>query len=328
MSKILVRVFRCWDVPDILRQTPGYRMESPKNNGFWDDVEFVCEEDGECDFAVVLNRVGRENRYVVCPAENVFAVFQEPYVFRSHDWLIDDHKQFSKVLTPYIFNKDPKYIAHFPLLAWYIDKTYDELKVIDVPQKTHQISWITSNKSLFPGHKERIEFLDYIRKSDIDIDIFGKGIRPIDNKWDGQAPYKYSLVVENHAGPDHWTEKVSDSFLAYSLPIYYGCTNLEDYFPEQAFIRIDIHKPEEAVQIIRDAIANNEWEKRLDAIKQSRDLVLDTYNFFPYMAHYLKQFYDPEAPRQSLTLKPYRRTMKRRLLNLAEKIRRFFKSVD
>lgn len=316
-----VRVFRCWDVPDILRQLPGYNKKEPENYGFWGDVKFICEEDGNCDLAVVLNRVGREKRYVQCAPENVWAVFQEPFIFRAHDWMIDDHGQFSKVFTPYVFNKNPKYIASYPMLAWYVDKTYDELKAMTMPDKTRDISWITSNKSLFPGHKERLEFLEFIQKSDLDIDIYGKGIRPIDDKWDGQAPCKYSLVIENHVGTDHWTEKIADSYLTWSLPIYYGCPNIDKFFPENSFIRIDIHKPEEALNIIRDAIKNNEWEKRLDAIKEARELVLDTYNFFPYIARLARENPDRDAKKQSLTLRPYRRTFKRRFLNIIQRIK-------
>lgn len=304
-------------MPDILRQTPGH-------SGRWGDVQFICEEDGECDFAVVLNRVGKDDRHVTCPEGNVWAVFQDPFVFRIHDWMIDNHSQFNKVFTHHTFNDDPKYIQHYPMLAWYIDKSYDELKAIGVPEKTKDISWITSNKSLYPGHRERMKFIDFIRASGLDIDIYGKGIRPIDNKWDGQAPYKYSLVVENSSSRDYWTEKLADSYLAYSLPIYYGCTNIDDYFPSDSYIRIDINKPEEALETIRQAIANNEWEKRLDAIKRSRELVLDTYNFFPYISNLMRQAFEPEKPRVSRTLKPYKRTFARRLLNVVERLKRVF----
>jgi hypothetical protein len=314
---MLVRVFRCWDKPDILRQTPGH-------SGKWGDVQFICEEDGECDFVMVLNRVGKEDRHAICPENNVWAVFQDPFVFRIHDWMIDNHQQFKKVFTHHIFNNDKKYVAHYPMLAWYIDKSYDELKALGVPEKTKNISWITSNKSLYPGHRERMGFIEFIQQSGLDIDIYGKGIRPIDDKWDGQAPYKYSLVVENSSSPDYWTEKLADSYLAYCLPIYYGCTNIDDYFPSDAYIRIDIHKPEEALRIIQNAINNNEWEKRLDAIKKSRELVLDTYNFFPYIANLMKQAFDPSEPRKSITLVPYKRTLKRRVLNAIEKIKRLF----
>ena len=60
--------------------------------------------------------------------------------------------------------------------------------------------------------------------------------------------------MENAVIPDYWTEKIADCFLAWTLPIYYGCPNLEDYFPEKSFIRIDIEKPEEAIDSIVNKI--------------------------------------------------------------------------
>ena len=87
--------------------------------------------------------------------------------------MIDDHDQYAKVYTHHIFNDDPKYVRHFPVLPWYIDKTYDQLKAEPLPEKPKSISWITSNKTTHPGHKERAEFIEKIKSSDIDIDLFG-----------------------------------------------------------------------------------------------------------------------------------------------------------
>ena len=49
-----------------------------------------------------------------------------------------------------------------------------------------------------PGHIKRRSFLQFIQNNaSIDIDLFGRAVRAIEDKWDGLAPYKYSLAIEN-----------------------------------------------------------------------------------------------------------------------------------
>lgn len=311
----VVRTFRCWDNPDILKLLPGYSRNQTSNHGRWGDKVFYCEEDGDCDYAIVFNRVGKNNRYINCPPSNVWQIVQEPYIYHAHDWMFDDQEQYSKVLSHQPLENNAKHVRNYPLLTWYVNKTYDELTAINTPNKCKEISWVTSKKMIFPGHRQRLAFMDSLTASDICIEIFGKGINFLDDKWDGLASYKYSLAIENTITDDYWTEKITDCFLAYTLPIYCGCENIGDYFPPGSYIKVDITKPEEALNIIRDTILNNEWEKRLDAIKEARELVLNKYNTFAYLSKLIDLDIDRKNNKEPLTLKPYRRTVKQRLIN-------------
>lgn len=294
---MLVQIIKDWNYPDIFRQTP-------KNKGEWNGIRFTTEEVNKCDAVIVLNKVPRRLN-VTCPVANIWAVMQEPYIPGIFKWMVEGHDQFHKIFTHHIFSENKEYIPYFPMLPWHVNKSYDELIQMKVPKKNKTISWITSNKTLFPGHKQRIEFLEFINQSDLKIDIFGKGIAFIEDKWDGLAPYKYSLAIENSSSTNYWTEKISDCFLSYTLPIYYGCENLEDYFPKDSFIRIDITNPKQAVKIIQDALEHDEWEKRLGAIKEAREMVLNKYNFFAQIERLLEAYKYDEQEAKTLTLKPY-----------------------
>ena len=57
----------------------------------------------------------------------------------------------------------------------------------------------------------------------------GFGFNPITNKKNAIDPYLYSIAIENSSYRHYWTEKISDVFLGYSAPIYYGCKNLDEY---------------------------------------------------------------------------------------------------
>ena len=148
--------------------------------------------------------------------------------------------------------------------------------------------WITSNLVELPIHRLRMYFYHYSQFHNPHImDVYGKGIKPIKTKWDLLSRAKYIVAIENSIEDHGWTEKLSDAYLSYCLPLYYGPDNIDEYFPSDSYIRIDITKPEQALKIIQDAIANNEWEKRLPAIIEARKRVLNQHSFAPWMTKFL-----------------------------------------
>jgi hypothetical protein len=93
--------------------------------------------------------------------------------------------------------------------------------------------------------------------------------------------------------PDYFTEKLVDSFLGLALPFYFGCTNAEDYFPQESFIPIDIFDFEGSMNTIRQAIGANEYEKRLPYIKEARRRVLEEHNLFALLSREIEKRHDP-----------------------------------
>jgi hypothetical protein len=294
----LIRIVKNWKNPDLLRQTPG-------NKGIWENIRFTLDPEEECDFLLVLNYIPEKMR-VKCPPGNIWAMLQEPYLLKTFGWMEAPHDQFARVYTHHLPSAGPRYIKTQTCLPWHINRNYDELIEAPVPKKTKNLSWITTNKKNFPGHKLRMNFFEKLANDDIfNIDLFGFGFNPLEDKWDGLAPYKYSLAVENSSSEDYWTEKIADCFLSYTLPIYYGCTNLEKYFPAESFISIDINNYKESVDIIRRTLKENAWESRLDAIIEARKRVLEKYQLFPYITKQVKAMPLEETQKQWVTLEPY-----------------------
>jgi Glycosyltransferase family 10 (fucosyltransferase) C-term len=274
----LVRVIKDWDWPDLLRQTPGGR-------GVWNGIRFTLDPVAECDYAVVLNRVPADME-LVCPRERIWAIIQEPPV-PEYRWHRKGFHNFSRVYVT-----DPELtgegIVHSqPALPWHLDRDYDTLKQAARLEKTRPLSWITSNDSSRSGQRKRMSFLQRITGA-VEFDLWGKGFTPIADKWDGLASYRYSLAIENHSGPCYWTEKLADCFLAWTMPIYYGCTNIEDYFPKESMIWIDISAPD-CVDVINDAVRSDRWHRHRDAVAHARELVLDRHQFFPFVANLIKE---------------------------------------
>ncbi|MEL6845619.1 MAG: glycosyltransferase family 10, partial [Bacteroidota bacterium] len=141
-----------------------------------------------------------------------------------------------------------------------------------------------------------------MEKADFPFELYGRGFRQIDDKFDAIYPFKYSLAIENYACPDYWTEKIADCLLSWTMPVYYGCTNILDYFPKEAMLLIDPAKPAAAMEQIQAAIDEDRWGKSLDAIAEARDLILNKYQLYPNLAAKIKALNPaPDLPKEKVS---------------------------
>lgn len=313
-----VLVLSNWNCKELINQ-------SPNNTGIWKGVAFYFQPNATYDVVLVLNFIDTKVQ-VHCIPENVWAVMQEPFIPGIFDWMTSSHSKYSKVFTHFIprIDNKRKYVKFHPIVPWHVGKSYDELVSVNCPVKEKKLSIIVSNLSVFDGHKKRLSFLDVLRNSEINLDIFGKGINFIESKWDGLAKYKYSIVIENSLNEDYWTEKIADCFLSWTVPIYYGCPNIGNYFPENSFILIDINDPITAVYKIKDIIENDDWSKRFEDLKIARELVLNKYQFFPQIVSIIDNHHVNNNNYKLFTLTEYKKSIKTRLIILMKRIFNFF----
>jgi len=280
---MVVRIVKDWRCPET------FFGQTPNEDGIWGDIKFTEDLARECDYLIVLQRPPYTIK-VKCPAGNAWLITQEPPTtyFR---FFIKSFPYFDRVYSYYKGIKHPCIESMQPVLPWHVLKSYQYLTNLtreNVLKKQPELVWITSNKSGFPGQAARMKFLDYMGRTSIKLHLFGRGFTAIHDKFDGLFPFQYALAIENFSQDHYWTEKIADSFLSWCLPFYWGAENLEEYFPPESFIRIDIHNPEKALLVIRNAIDGNEWEKRLPFIEKARNLILNEYQFFPYVAKLIK----------------------------------------
>lgn len=172
-----------------------------------------------------------------------------------------------------------------PVLDWWVGKTFDELDQLKPPAKPRTLSAIASTKTDIPGHRARYAFIERVASEFPEIDLFGHGREnALDDKWDGIAPYQYSIAIENTSKDDYWTEKIADCFLSYTVPLYFGATNISDYFPEGSFIWLPIDDPDRAIGVIRDTLAADNWSSHLEALTEARQRLLHRYSLYAQLS--------------------------------------------
>lgn len=312
----VVRIVKNWDWPDIFRQTPECK-------GIWDGIHFTLDAGKECDVAVVFNNVLKTDTRVICPETHLWALMQEPYESGFSDWMVEKHDVFAKVFTHHVPSNHPRYVPSHPAIPWHVNRTFDELVACKIPEKFRKLSAIIGEAMDLPGHIKRWQFLEHMRKdASLELDVYGRKINYIEDKWSGLAPYRYSLAIENNSGPDCWTEKLADCFLAWTVPFYYGCTNLDKYFPKESFVQIDINNPRESLQQIKAIVSENNWEKHLPALEEARKLVLYRYQFFPYFCQLIRSHPVPANEKKLITVPAYKRSRQAWLNRIRYKFRK------
>jgi hypothetical protein len=133
--------------------------------------------------------------------------------------------------------------------------------------KSKNASLIASAKRDLTGHRLRHEMVDYIRAEALDVDVMGRGYKPFENKEDGLAPYRYSVVIENVREADYFSEKLVDACLCCTVPIYWGAPNIADYYDLRGMI---ICKNADEIKIAMDRMSVSDYQARLKWIKKNQ----------------------------------------------------------
>lgn len=310
-----------------------YLRQTPRSKGIWGSCKFWVNSDvDECDWWFIYEGLIRPEA-TRCDPDHIVFITGEPPVTRTYDPKF--LAQFSSVITSHTDLAHPRTLLIQQALPWYVgvDKhtsranntflDYDNLKNMTVESlnKSKLISVISSSKEYTKGHRNRIYFVkQLINRFGDQIDFYGQGFFDIDDKWEAIAPYKYHIVLENSSVPHYFTEKLSDAFLGWSYPIYYGCPNIFAYFPRTSLTEIDVSYFDQAVDAIAKVIDADTFDERMLDIERARNLVLDRYNIFALMAEYSKAIPSKEKTQFNLYPESYN-------MNPASRVKKIYRKV-
>lgn len=284
---IKVIFFSSWSKPDdYLKNTLS--VLTPTGKPVWKDIIGVSNVK-EADYYVILDEETSESSKLDNQKKIYFQ--REP----------DHYKKVRSNLSNYLFIGTYSNFYHVAV-PWIIKPFYflDNFRYSDSDHHL-PILTLTSGKRGTYGHKARISFLQRLCQKNLPIDVYGHGLSSIGNfggklkgelqtkcKFDLQRKYRYCLVFENGQQNNYFTEKLVDCYLSLTFPIYWGCPNVSDYFPDDSFIAIDISKPEQAIHIIKQTITKELTESQINALYLAKDLVLKKYNIWPSIERILK----------------------------------------
>lgn len=290
----------------------------PHGEPFWGDCEFIFDRAArDYDWLVAYEDVSplpgqkrhTAKEVLACPRAHTLFVTAEPSSVKHYGRQFTG--QFGVILTsqeawalPH-----PERIFSFPPIHWFYGLSgespvpFDDIASGDRLTKHADLSMVYSPKRMrHTMHRKRNAFMQQLIRGLPEMAVYGRGARKLIDKSEALDSYRYHVAVENHIGPHHWTEKLADAFLGLTLPFYVGCPNASDYFPRESFIPLDLDDPERAVAVIREAIRNDEFSRRLPAIREARCRVLYDYNLFAVLAREIAARHQPAAHADEETL--------------------------
>lgn len=158
------------------------------------------------------------------------------------------------------------------------------------PEKRKQVSFITSSYAYAPGHKLRQDIWDGLDEVE-----YLNGFELLKYKSPPMAPNKnfifenakYSIIVENQQAPNLLTEKIIDSFATKTIPIYWGASNVGDYFNMDAVLTFNnLYE----LKDILDNLDESYYDDNIDVIEENFERSKQYWDYYKMRSTIIEEF--------------------------------------
>ena len=210
---------------------------------------------------------------------NIISLHEPNEYFGLHDWVIQNHNLFNVILTwnDKILNNCPNSIFLPFGHTWFKPEQYEKNH-----KKEFKISHLRGNLLKSYGHQMRWEILD--RKNEIKIptkffDVYGDR-HNIEEARKGKEEVfgdsMFSIAIENFSHRGFFTEKILDCFLLKTIPIYWGCSNIGEFFDIKGII--EFGNVDDFIYISNN-LTIEDYNFRKEAIEKNYQLALQYVNY-------------------------------------------------
>lgn len=188
-------------------------------------------------------------------------------------------------LFDYIFTFDDELLSEGPK---YIKNLIASSRVSDddagLCRKSKMLSLIASKKNWTYGHKLRHIVAHYIRMADqvlYDVDLWGEAYRPWGDptiatgaaqqqgKTEPLKEYYFSIVIMNSQQDNYFTEALIDAFRLGTIPIFWGCKNIGEYFNTDGILTFETKGD---LFRVLDTLSQAEYYRRFPAVKENYEI--------------------------------------------------------
>jgi hypothetical protein len=157
----------------------------------------------------------------------------------------------------------------YPSFLWHNIKSIKKMreKALYSPLRTKFCAAVISNNVT----SLRVKFINELNKYK-KIDMGGKFLNnvggQVKNKIEFLSSYKFSIAMENSEGDGYVSEKIVDSLISGTIPIYYGDYTIDEFINPKSFILIKNERNiKEKIEYIKEIDSNP--EKYLNILKEN-----------------------------------------------------------
>lgn len=297
----MIRVcFLSWhfESPEIFLKT--LLKMTPNKSGRWKDMMAVIDP-YNADYCVIMD--GYRGKF---PKERALYFGQHP------QYASPSFKDY----------KNTECLKAFPLShhlnpgEWWISHDYDTLMKMRPPKKTKKAICVMTYQTSYSVYQQRISFMHEFVKNYKDFDMFGRPREKYEldpkfkevyrgvlgnNKFDAYKgehiigkevliDYRYSLDFDQGKTANYFSERFYDAMLLWTMPIYFGSTNVHKFVPENSFRYVDIDNiTDYEIKKTIKVIESDFREQNLDAMKEARYLLLNEWQTWPRIYDIIKE---------------------------------------
>jgi hypothetical protein len=252
------------------------------------DKDIYITNDEDYTHVIIMNTAMPNLKNI--PKKNIIGIAVEPPQFLglTAQFVLYAQKYINKYFIGEKGNLPLPFIEHFGYMYHVTPLTY-------LPIKNKCMSIMISQKQYAEGHIYRHTLVKSILKSNLPIDIYGRGCHLYTSlndsrvkgsfteseQYDLYENYDFHICIENFMLNHYFSEKIINPLLCSTTPIYLGCKNIKDYFSDNViFLSGNVEKD---MFLLTNIIKNPEQYKKnikLDEIKNKISLIKNVKNLF------------------------------------------------
>ena len=279
----------------LLKMTPGCK-------GKWKDMEAVTDP-FEADFCAIFD--GYNGKY---PKDRALFFGQHPLVEQHSPAFRRWENQ--QALGRYALDE------HLNAGEWWIGHTYDELDKLKYERKSRNLCCVMTYQTHIPMYEQRVKFMEGFTSRFKEYDLYGrpeenfKGNKAFNSVYRGAlgnntynaylgehligkekvGEYRYSLEYDVGPTKNYISERFYDAMLLWTMPIYFGSSNVQDFLPENSFQYIDLYgEPDSEALKVLDYVYNDFVEHHIKDLAEARNMLLTKYQTWPYVYNKIKE---------------------------------------
>ena len=296
-----IRIFSSFGKSENCKEIFERLCETNKIEDYGDGKKYYITNEDDYTHVIIMNTAMPVIPSHI-PKENVIGLAFEPvpYLGLTYEFVDYVKQNVGKYLIGDVGDKSiltKPFIEHYGYM-WHMTP----LKQFRFKDK--RISIMISMKLELKGHIYRHQLVNEILKQDLPIDVYGKGcelyrkgneIYGLCSELDGignniyhnkkqlkgefteiepYERYEFHIAIENMETNHYFSEKITNTLLCGTVPIYLGCKNIEEYFPGKV-IRLngDIEHDIELLKNILREPEKYKKEIKINEVKEKISLI-------------------------------------------------------
>ena len=308
MSSIVVKIFSNIRSSEHIKDIYERIFEAENIEDYGKDKRIYITTEDDYTHAIILNTAMPQLKDI--PKENVIGLAYEPPLLLglSLEFVEYAQKYIGKYYIGNTYDLPEPFYEDYSYMTFTTPLNYLPLK------NNNTMSIMVSKKGFAPGHKYRHLLVQRILSTNLPIDIYGNGCdfyknfvvnnpdqsstnsvfpflihhkpdKRIKGEFEDIEPYKtydFHICVENFKTSHYFSEKIINTLLCSTTPVYWGCENIQSYFPENVITLSG--SIDNDMKMIKNILLNpSKYKKNIDvnSVKNKINLLKNVDKVFP-----------------------------------------------